>query len=133
LKKFIDKFNYNGVTTIVLSDTVGVSTPEQIFDVFNYFIPKYKKIEFGFHLHTRGTPGSSLRNAYYAGVRRFDTVIGGIGGCPAALSNGELISNLETKTFINFCNKENIELDIDLSKLDIARDYMKKELLTNDI
>lgn len=134
LEKYIEMFRYEGVKIISLSDTIGISTPEQIFDIFNYFIPKYTDIEFDFHLHIRkGEEYYKLQSAYYAGVRRFDTVIGGLGGCPAALSNGELISNLETTTFIDFCNNENIELDIDLSKLDIARDYMKKELLTNDI
>lgn len=134
LEKYIEMFRYEGVKIISLSDTIGISTPSQIFDIFNYFIPKYKDIEFGFHLHTRkGEEYYRLQTAYYAGCRRYDTVIGGLGGCPAALSNGELISNLETKTFVDFCNKEKIDLDIDLSKLNVARDYMKKELLLNDI
>ena len=128
LDKYIELLRYDGVKIIALSDTIGISTPQQIFDVFNHVIPKYDDIEFGFHLHTRkGEEYCRLNTAYYAGCRRFDTVIGGLGGCPAALS-GEIISNLETKTFVNFCNKENIELDIDLSKLDVARDYIKKEL-----
>jgi len=128
LDKYIELLRYDGVKIIALSDTIGISTPQQIFDVFNHVIPKYDDIEFGFHLHTRkGEEYYRLNTAYYAGCRRFDTVIGGLGGCPAALS-GEIISNLETKTFVNFCNKENIELDIDLSKLDVARDYIKKEL-----
>lgn len=130
LEKYIQLFRYDGIKIISLSDTIGVSTPKQIFDVFNYFITKYPDIEFGFHLHTRkGEEYYRLNTAYYAGCRRFDTVIGGLGGCPAALSNGELISNLETKTFIDFCNKENIELDINLSKFDVAIKYLKKEIL----
>lgn len=128
LDKYIDKFNKYNIKNIVISDTIGISTPEQIFNVFKFFITKYKNIEFGLHLHSIGPIHNKLLAAYEAGVRNFDTVVGGLGGCPAALTGGKLISNLETNKFITFCDDEHIDIDVDLKKLDIANDYIKKIL-----
>ncbi len=53
-------------------------------------------MEIGVHLHsTRATAGEKVRGAYDAGCRRFDSAMGGLGGCPFA--QDELVGNLPTE------------------------------------
>jgi len=108
-----------GVKIIILSDTIGISTKENISSIFNYVIPKYSNVEFGFHLHTDKNKWEERINAAYnAGCRRFDSVIAGFGGCP--LSNYDMIGNLNTIDLIKYFNKNNIIHNIkDLSDMKI--------------
>ena len=97
-----------GVKIISLSDTLGISTAENISSIFNSVITKYPNIEFGFHLHTgNNTWEDRIDAAYNAGCRRFDSVIGGFGGCP--LSNYSLVNNLKTCDLIDYLNDNKIE------------------------
>lgn len=130
LDKYVNFFNCDGIKKITISDTIGISTPKQIHVVFDYLINKYKDVDFGFHLHTKkGEEQERMYAAIYAGCNRMDTVIGGLGGCPAALSNGDLISNLETKTFVDFCNKENILINVNIEKINKLEKILKTEIL----
>jgi len=89
-----------GVKIIALSDTVGLGTPSDIKSVFSYLIPKYNDVEFGLHAHTKPDNwGEIVEAAYSGGCRRFDSVIGGLGGCP--LSGYELLGNLKTENLIS--------------------------------
>ena len=90
-----------GVKIIALSDTTGCGNPNDIKSAFSFLIPKYPDVEFGFHPHTTDDKWEEVVNsAYQGGCRRFDSVIGGIGGCP--LSGYELLGNLKTKNLVSF-------------------------------
>jgi hydroxymethylglutaryl-CoA lyase len=81
---------------ISLADTVGVATPQQIADVVGAVIAKYGYLEIGVHLHSR--PAAAVEKvlaAYDAGCRRFDSALGGLGGCPFA--QDALVGNLPTE------------------------------------
>ena len=70
-------------------------TPETITPVYSRLIKTFPEVEFGIHLHSRpGEEYDKIDAAWKAGVRRFDTVTGGFGGCPMA--DDELVSNLDT-------------------------------------
>jgi hydroxymethylglutaryl-CoA lyase len=57
-------------------------------------------IEIGIHLHARPQEaGARIRAAYGAGCRRFDSAIGGLGGCPFA--QDALVGNIATETLIS--------------------------------
>lgn len=74
-----------GITEIVLGDTTGAATPGEVGPVLDAVQPMVPAGAFGLHFHD--TMGSGLVNAYLAlgrGVRRFDTSVGGLGGCPNA-------------------------------------------------
>jgi hydroxymethylglutaryl-CoA lyase len=108
-----------GVKIIVLSDTLGISTKENISSIFNYVIPKYTNVEFGFHLHTDNFKWEErIDAAYNAGCRRFDSVISGFGGCP--LSGYDMVGNQKTSNLIEYFDKNKIEHNIkDLSGMKI--------------
>jgi hydroxymethylglutaryl-CoA lyase len=84
------------IRTISLADTVGMATPEHIRDVVGAVLAKYGYLEIGVHLHSRPEHAvEKMLAAYDAGCRRFDSAIGGLGGCPFA--QDALVGNIPTE------------------------------------
>src|SRR5438309_9996052 len=84
------------ITQISLADTVGLSTPEQVKDLITAVTSAYDYLEIGAHLHsTKAGAAENISAAYEAGCRRFDSAIGGLGGCPFA--QDEMIGNIPTE------------------------------------
>ncbi|PYX40114.1 MAG: hydroxymethylglutaryl-CoA lyase [Acidobacteria bacterium] len=84
------------IRVISLADTVGMATPEQVHDVVAAVLARYGYLEIGVHLHSR--PEQALEKilaAYDAGCRRFDSAIGGLGGCTFA--QDALVGNIPTE------------------------------------
>jgi hydroxymethylglutaryl-CoA lyase len=68
------------------------------------------------HLHARPEGAAAkIRAAYRAGCRRFDTALGGVGGCPFA--QDALVGNIATETAIQALQAEGAVLPV-LSPLD---------------
>lgn len=89
-----------GVSQISLADTVGIAKPDQIHYVLSSVIAEYPRIEIGAHLHARPDAAAErIRSAYEAGCRRFDSAIGGLGGCPFA--QDLLVGNIPTEVLID--------------------------------
>lgn len=87
------------IRTISLADTVGVAPPEKIKEVVAAVMAKYDYLDIGVHLHARpGEGAAKILAAYDAGCRRFDSAIGGLGGCPFA--QDELVGNIATEMAI---------------------------------
>ncbi len=106
------KLSNMGIKIIALSDTIGVSNPENITELFSSLIPELKEIEFGAHLHT--TPDKweeKVKAAYNSGCRRFDSAIKGYGGCPMA--SDELTGNMPTENLISYFKANNIPTSLD--------------------
>lgn len=100
-----------GVKILALSDTIGVSNPSNISELFSGLIPEFKEVEFGAHLHTTAeTWKEKIESAYTAGCRRFDGAIKGFGGCPMATD--ELTGNMPTENMVAYFNEidENLGL-----------------------
>ncbi|MCO6498900.1 MAG: hydroxymethylglutaryl-CoA lyase [Vicingus serpentipes] len=100
-----------GVSIIALSDTIGVSNPENIRHLFSSIVPEFNNIEIGAHLHT--TPDTweeKVAAAYKNGCRRFDGAIKGFGGCPMA--KDDLTGNMPTENLIQYFNQNNINTNI---------------------
>ena len=87
------------IRVISLADTVGLAPPEKIREVVSAVIAKYDYLEIGVHLHSRPDQAAAkIIAAYEAGCRRFDSAIGGLGGCPFA--QDDLVGNIPTETVI---------------------------------
>ncbi len=97
------------IRMISLADTVGVAPPEKIRDVFSAVMAKYDYLEIGAHLHSRPDQAAAkILAAYEAGCRRFDSAIGGLGGCPFA--QDALVGNIATETVIETLQKQGAQL-----------------------
>jgi hydroxymethylglutaryl-CoA lyase len=84
---------------ISIADTVGLASPEKIKEVVSAVMAKYDYLEIGVHLHSRPDEAAAKTLAAYdAGCRRFDSAIGGLGGCPFA--QDDLVGNIATERVI---------------------------------
>jgi len=97
------------IRMISLADTVGVAPPEKIQEVVSAVMAKYAYLEIGVHLHSRPDQAAAkIVAAYEAGCRRFDSAVGGLGGCPFA--QDELVGNIPTETVIETLRGRGAEL-----------------------
>ncbi|MAZ37527.1 MAG: hydroxymethylglutaryl-CoA lyase [Crocinitomicaceae bacterium] len=104
------------VKILALSDTIGVSNPENISSLFSTLIPEFPKVEFGAHLHSiPETRMEKIEAAYSSGCKRFDGAIKGHGGCPMAAD--DLVGNMATEDLLDFASQHNIQLGLDLDAL----------------
>ena len=84
---------------ISLADTVGLATPQQIADLLGPVLERFDGVEIGVHLHSRPDDAAAkVLAAYDVGCRRFDSAIGGLGGCPFA--QDVLVGNIPTETLL---------------------------------
>jgi hydroxymethylglutaryl-CoA lyase len=85
-----------GIEMISLADTIGMATPEQVKGLCEAVSLRYDRVEVGVHLHSRPEHAvEKILAAYDAGVRRFDSALGGLGGCPFAADM--LVGNIPTE------------------------------------
>lgn len=106
--KWTAKLASMGIKTIALSDTIGVSNPENISYLFSKIIPAFPYLEIGAHLHT--TPDTwreKVDAAYKSGCRRFDGAIKGYGGCPMATD--KLTGNMPTENLLKYFAENKVE------------------------
>jgi hydroxymethylglutaryl-CoA lyase len=95
----IDVLESCAIHTISLADTVGIAGPDKIHDLVATVVTKYDYLEIGVHLHSRlEDAATKVGAAYEAGCHRFDSVIGGLGGCPFA--QDALVGNIATETVL---------------------------------
>ena len=88
-----------GVRQISLADTVGLATPTQIADTVKEALEASDGAQIGVHLHARRDRAAAhIRAAYDAGCRRFDSALGGLGGCPFA--QDMLVGNIATEVLL---------------------------------
>ena len=100
-----------GIRSISLADTVGLATPELIASVVSATVNKQTKSELGVHLHSRReNAAAKLLAAYDAGCRRFDSAIGGLGGCPFA--QAALVGNIPTESVIEALQQRDVTAPI---------------------
>ena len=99
-----------GATSLTYADTTGMATPpriEALLDVTG--------TDVGLHLHeTRGTGLVNAYAAWQAGVSRFDTSVGGLGGSPFAAGSA---GNLATEDFVHLLDDIGVETGVDLDAL----------------
>jgi hydroxymethylglutaryl-CoA lyase len=94
---------------ISLADTIGMGSPQQVSELVGAVMAKYDYLEIGVHLHSRPEQASDkVLAAYDAGCRRFDSALGGLGGCPFA--QDALVGNIATETVIETLTKRGAEL-----------------------
>ena len=104
VKEWSKKMADIGISSINLSDTIGVADEKTIVYLFQNLIPHYPEIEFGAHFHTVYTEWhSKVQAAYDNGCRRFDGAIKGLGGCP--MSKSDMVGNMPTEKLISFANE----------------------------
>tara|TARA_B100001057_G_scaffold176224_1_gene176914 strand:- start:1034 stop:1942 length:909 start_codon:yes stop_codon:yes gene_type:complete len=104
-----------GVDEINLADTVGYGDPEQVKRIFTDVKRTVGDLPIAAHFHdTRGLGLANVVAALDAGVRRFDSALGGLGGCPFAPGAS---GNITTEDTVHLFDRLGINSGIDLAAL----------------
>lgn len=113
VQHWVDKLAEMGIKILSISDTIGVSTPENISYLFSNLIPPYPDVTFGAHLHTPPHNWEEkIVAAYENGCRRFDSAMKGYGGCPMA--KDKLTGNMATENLLSYF--DSIKVDTQLQR-----------------
>ncbi|PYJ11985.1 MAG: hydroxymethylglutaryl-CoA lyase [Verrucomicrobia bacterium] len=108
-----------GINAISLADTVGAAEPDQIGRVLATALRDGPKCEVGIHMHsTRAAAKAKVLAAFDAGCRRFDSAVGGLGGCPFA--QDVLVGNTPTEEVVAALEQRDVRLPIDDSFADVT-------------
>ena len=100
-----------GIKALSLADTVGAAEPDLIARVLATVLGESNEIEVGVHLHsTRAGAAAKVWAAFDAGCRRFDSAIGGLGGCPFA--QDDLVGNIPTEEVLRALEQRGASLAI---------------------
>ena len=100
-----------GIRSISLADTVGMADATLIQQVVTTAMTSGSACEIGVHLHsTQADAIGKILSAYDAGCRRFDSAIGGLGGCPFA--QNALVGNIPTESVIAALKQRGVDLPL---------------------
>ncbi len=100
-----------GIRQISLADTVGAASAELVRSLLDAVFEKYDYLEIGVHLHSRSEDtAEKVIAAYQAGCRRFDSALGGLGGCPFA--QDQLVGNIPTERVIEILKEHGADVPI---------------------
>jgi hydroxymethylglutaryl-CoA lyase len=107
----VEKLVAIGIRSISLADTVGVAGPDLIQSIVQSITKQHADYDIGVHLHSAPhTAAAKVLAAYDAGCRRFDSAMGGLGGCPFA--QDALVGNIPTESVLAALQARGIELPI---------------------
>jgi hydroxymethylglutaryl-CoA lyase len=105
-----------GIRSISLADTVGLADAKLIQQVMTAVLKPTTGCEIGVHLHS--TPADAVGKilaAYDAGCRRFDSAIGGLGGCPFA--QNRLVGNIPTESVIAALKQRGVDVSLKIDNV----------------
>lgn len=109
----------NGLTLpeATLADTMGWATPARIERVVGEVRSRWPDLSIILHLHdTRGLGIANAHAGLRMGIHRFDTTVGGLGGCPFAGQPGAP-GNIASEELVLLCQEMGIETGVDLDAL----------------
>ena len=105
------------IEVISLADTMGWAVPPRIEHVVGAVRERWPDVMIALHLHdTRGIAIANAHTALKMGVARFDTTVGGLGGCPFAAHKGAA-GNICTEELVLLCEEMGIATGVDLDRL----------------
>ena len=105
------------ITTFSLADTMGWAAPHRIEHVIGVVRERWPDMEISLHLHdTRGLAVANAHAGLKMGVTRFDSTVGGLGGCPFA-GQPKAAGNICTEELVLLCEEMGIDTGIDLDAL----------------
>ncbi len=104
-----------GADLIVIADTIGAANPAQVRSLMSMLVAEHGENNLACHFHD--TRAMGLANVYAAiesGVRRFDSSLGGLGGCP--FSPGAK-GNVATEDVVMMCEQMGFATGVEMPVL----------------
>lgn len=104
-----------GVINLGLADTTGMANPKQVLEISQLAKSKFPQVEFALHFHnTRGMGLANVVSGLQAGIRRYESSLGGLGGCPFAPG---ATGNICTEDLVHMLEAMGYDTGVDLDKL----------------
>ncbi|MEH7441787.1 hydroxymethylglutaryl-CoA lyase [Bacillus sp. JJ1122] len=121
-----EEFVQAGVDELSVADTIGMAAPHESYSLFSRLKKAYPDLLLTAHFHdTRKFALANIFAALQAGVTRFDTSAGGLGGCPFAPGAA---GNAATEDVVYMLHRMGIETGIELDKLLQAIEIIKPHI-----
>lgn len=112
-----------GVREVSLGDTVGLANPQQVAQVMERLSEHFDLASFALHFHdTRGTALANVLAGLLAGIKTFDSSLGGLGGCPYAPG---ATGNVATEDMVYMLSEMGIDTGVDLNRVVEASRFMQ--------
>jgi hydroxymethylglutaryl-CoA lyase len=112
---YADQVREMGVDEVAIADTIGQANPLEVGRLLERLGRRIGMEKLAVHLHDTQAMGlANATTAIQAGVRIFDTSIGGIGGCPFAPGAA---GNLATEDLVFMAYKMGLGTGVDFDKL----------------
>ncbi len=116
IQRFVDL----DITSLGLADTTGMGNPKQVLEISQAARAKFPQVDFALHFHnTRGMGLANVVSGLQAGIRRYESSLGGLGGCPYAPG---ATGNICTEDLVHMLESMGHDTGVDLTNLlDAAR------------
>lgn len=129
--RVVERLRRLGVDEVSLADTLGVGHPRQIQALIKAVSDVIPIDSVALHLHdTYGRALANLQAGYEAGVRIFDTAVGGLGGCPYAPGAA---GNVATEDVVDLFLREGIETGVRLDALLDVVEWLESEVVQRSL
>ena len=127
--KIAEKLLLAGADEIILADTIGAANPSSVGSLIKDCVNEFGQDILSVHFHdTRAMALANVCAALTEGIRKFDSCIGGLGGCPFAPGAA---GNLATEDLANMLYQMGYVTNVDLEKLPKIVDFCENQLNTS--
>ncbi len=126
IKWMIERGLHVRVDEICLADTIGIANPLQMKEVLSEVKSSFPDVDFSLHIHdTRGMGLANVVVAMQEGITKFESAVGGLGGCPFAPGAA---GNIASEDLVNMLHSMGIQTDVDLDSLRDLTELIKSKI-----
>jgi len=123
----VEQLRALGVEELSLGDTIGVGVPSGVRELVAAVADVAPLESIALHLHdTYGRALANVAAGYEAGIRTFDSSLGGLGGCPYAPGAS---GNVATEDVVDLFEKSGVATGISLDALVDTSGWLEREVL----
>jgi hydroxymethylglutaryl-CoA lyase len=128
--KLCSEFVEAGVDELSVADTIGMAAPHEAYSLLSKLKRSFPNTLLTAHFHdTRKLALANILASLQAGIDRFDTSAGGLGGCPFAPGAA---GNAATEDVVYMLERMGISTGVDLNKLvdaiEIVRPHLSRQI-----
>ncbi|HYW03659.1 MAG TPA: hydroxymethylglutaryl-CoA lyase [Gammaproteobacteria bacterium] len=119
-----------GADEVIIADTIGAANPSASFDRFSGLAERFDPERLCAHFHdTRALALANAWAALHAGIRRFDSSIGGLGGCPFAPGAAGNVATEDLVLMLGMCGfRTGIDVPGLRRAVEVASELVGREL-----
>lgn len=129
--RVVERLRKLGVDEVSLGDTIGIGHPRQIQALVKAVSDVIPIDSVALHLHdTYGRALANLQAGYEAGIRIFDTAIGGLGSCPHAPGAA---GNVATEDVVDLFAQAGIATGVKLDAMLDVVEWLESQILKRNL